>query len=65
MDSPENIGMVKLSLIFIDDNSVNVAINAPIMIVDVFRPELNNKPIIQQKTKHAMEPDKVLRPILR
>ena len=65
MDSPEKIGMDKLSLIFIDDNSVNVAIKAPIIIVDVLRPKLNNKPITQQVTKHAIEPDKVLRPILR
>ena len=64
MDSPEKIGIDKLSLIFIDDNSVNVAINAPKIIVDVFRPKLNNNPIIQQETKHAIEPDKVLRPIL-
>ena len=39
MDSPEKIGMDKLSLIFMDDNSVNVAINAPNIIVDVFRPK--------------------------
>ena len=65
MDSPEKIGMDKLSLIFMDDNSVNVAMNAPKIIVDVFRLKLNNNPIIQQLTKHAIEPDKVLRPILR
>ena len=64
MDSPEKIGIDKLSLIFIDDNSVNVAINAPKIIVDVFRPKLNSNPIMQQVTKHAIEPDKVLRPIL-
>ena len=64
MDSPEKIGMDKLSLIFINDNSVNVAIKAPKIIVDVFRPKLKNNPIIQQVTKHAIEPDKVLRPIL-
>ena len=64
MESPEKIGMDKLSLISMDDNSVNVAINAPKIIVDVFRPKLNNNPIIQQATKHAIEPDKVLRPIL-
>ena len=65
MDSPEKIGIDKLSLIFTDDNSVNVAMNAPKMMVDVFRPKLNNEPIMQQKTKHAIEPDKVLRPIFR
>ena len=65
MDNPEKIGIDKLSLIFIVDNSVNVAINAPNNIVDVFKPKLNNNPIIQQVTKHAIEPDKVLRPILR
>ena len=65
MDSPENIGIDKLSLILMDDNSVNVAINAPKITVDVFRLKLNNDPIIQQVTKHPIEPDKVLRPILR
>ena len=65
MDSPEKIGMDRLSLIFMDDNSVNVAIKAPKIIVDVFRLKLNNNPIMQQLTKHAIEPDKVLRPILR
>ena len=65
MDIPEKIGIDKLSLIFIDDNSVNVAMNAPKMIVDVSKPKLNNKPIMQQETKHAIEPDKVLRPILK
>ena len=65
MESPEKIGMDKLSLIFIDDNSVNVAIKAPKIIVDALRPKLNNNPIIQQVAKHAIEPDKVLRPILR
>ena len=65
MAIPEKIGIDKLSLIFIDDNSVNVAINAPNIIVDVFRPKLNNSPIMQQVTKHAIDPDKVFRPILR
>ena len=65
MDIPEKIGIDKLSLIFMDDNSVNVAMNAPNIIVDVFRPKLNNSPIIQEATKHAIEPDKVLRPILK
>ena len=65
MESPEKIGMDKLSLIFMDDNSVNVAINAPKIIVDVFRLWLNNSPIMQQVIKHATDPDKVLRPILR
>ena len=64
MDNPEKIGIDKLSLIFIDDNSVNVAIKAPKIIVDAFIPKLNNNPIIQQPTKHAMEPDKVFLPIL-
>ena len=64
MDSPEKIGIDKLSLIFKDDNSTNVAINEPKMMVDEFRPKLNKKPIMQQKTKHAIEPVKVLRPIL-
>ena len=48
-----------------DDNSVNVAMNAPNIIVDVFRPKLNNCPIMQQVTKHAIDPDKVFRPIFR
>ena len=48
-----------------DDNSVNVAMNAPNIIVDVIRPKLNNYPIMQQVTKHAIDPDKVLRPIFR
>ena len=65
MESPEKIGMDKLSLILIDDNSVNVAINAPNIKVDVFRLKLNNSPIIQQVIKHATDPDKVFRPILR
>ena len=65
MDNPEKIGIDRLSFIFIDDNSVKVAINAQKIIVDVFRPKLNNNPIIQQVTKHAIEPGKVLRPILR
>ena len=64
MDSPEKIGIDKLSLIFKDDTSVNVAINAPNMIVDRSILRLNNIPIVQQVTKHAIEPDKVLRPIL-
>ena len=64
MDSPEKIGIDKLSLIFIVDNSVNVAINAPRIMVDVFRLKLNNNPITQQVTKQAIDPDKVLRPIL-
>ena len=64
MDNPEKIGIDKLSLIFIDDNSTNVATNEPKMMVGEFRPKLNNKPIMQQKAKHAIEPDKVLRPIL-
>ena len=65
MDSPEKIGIDKLSLISNDDNSVNVAISAPNIMVAVFRLKLNNNPIMQQVTKHAIEPDKVLRPILR
>ena len=65
MESPEKIGMDKLSLIFMDDNSVNVAINAPNIIVDVFKLKLNNSPIMQQVIKHATDPDKVFRPILR
>ena len=65
MESPEKIGIDKLSLIFMDDNSVNAAINAPNIIVDVFRLWLNNNPIMQQVIKHATDPDKVLRPILR
>ena len=65
MENPEKIGMDKLSLIFMDDNSVNVAINAPNIIVDVFRLWLNNSPIVQQLMKHATDPDKVFRPILR
>ena len=64
MNIPEKIGIDKLSLIFKDDNSVNVAIKAPNMMVEVFRPKLNKNPIIQQVTKHAIEPDKVLLPIL-
>ena len=65
MDIPEKIGIDKLSLIFMDDNSVNVAINAPTIIVDVFRLWLSNSPIMQQVIKHATDPDKVFRPILR
>ena len=64
MDNPENIGIDRLSLIFMDDNSVNVAINAPNMIVDAVRSKLNDNPIMQLVKKHAREPDKVLRPIL-
>ena len=65
MDIHEKIGIEKLSLIFMDDNSVKVAINAPNIIVDVFRPQLNNSPMMQQVTKHAIDPDKVFRPIFR
>ena len=65
MDIPEKIGIDKLSLIFMDDSSVNVAINAPKIIVDGFRLKLNNSPIMQQVTKHAIDPDKVFRPILK
>ena len=65
MAIPEKIGIDKLSLIFIDDNSVNVAMKAPNIIVDVFILKLNNSPTIQQVTKHAIDPDKVFRPILR
>ena len=65
MESPEKIGMDRLSSIFMDDNSVNVAMNAPNTIVDVFRLWLNNSPIMQQVIKHATDPDKVFRPILR
>ena len=65
MDIPEKIGIDKLSLIFTDDNSVNVSMNAPNIMVDVFRPKLNNSPIMQQVTKHAIDPDKVFRPILK
>ena len=64
MDSPEKIGIDKLSLIFIDNNSVSVAMNAPSIMVDVLRLKLNNNPITQQVTKQAIDPDKVLRPIL-
>ena len=64
MDMPEKIGIDKLSLISMDDSSVNVAINAPKIIVDGFRLKLNNSPIMQQVTKHAIAPDKVFRPIL-
>ena len=65
MDIPEKIGIDKLSLIFMDDNSVNVAIKAPNIIVAAFKLKLNNSPIMQQVTKHAIDPDKVFRPILR
>ena len=65
MDIPEKIGIDKLSLILMDDNSVNVAINAPNIIVAAFKLKLNNSPIMQQVTKHAIDPDKVFRPILK
>ena len=65
MESPEKIGMDKLSLILMDDNSVNVAIMAPNIIVAAFKLKLNNSPIMQQVTKHAIDPDKVFRPILK
>ena len=65
MDIPEKIGIDKLSLILMDDNSVNVAIKAPNIIVAAFKLKLNNSPIMQQVIKHAKDPDKVLRPILR
>ena len=65
MDIPEKIGIDKLSLIFMDDNSVNVAIKAPNIIVAAFKLKLNNSPIMQQVTKHAIDPDKVFRPILK
>ena len=65
MDIPEKIGIDKLSLILIDDNSVNVAIKAPNIIVAAFKLKLNNSPIMQQVTKHAIDPDKVFRPILK
>ena len=42
-----------------DDNSVNVAIKAPNIIVGVFRPKLNNSQMMQQVTKHEIDPDKV------
>ena len=59
MDIPEKIGMDKLSLILMDDNSANVAMKEPKIIVDAFRLKLNNNPIMQQVTKQAIEPDKV------
>ena len=65
MDIPEKIGIDKLSLILIDDNSVNVAIKAPNIIVAAFKLKLNNSPMMQQVTKHAIDPDKVFRPILK
>ena len=65
MDNPENIGIDKLSLILIDENSVNVAINAPKTIMVLSKPKLNISPMIQQEAKHAKEPDKVFRPILK
>ena len=65
MDIPEEIGIDKLSLILMDDNSVNVAINAPNIIVAAFKLKLNNSPMMQQVTKHAIDPDKVFRPILK
>ena len=65
MNIPEKIGIDILSLILMDINSVKVAINAPNIIVDVFRPKLNNSPMMQQVTKHAIDPVKVFRPIFR
>ena len=65
MDNPENMGIDKLSLILIDENSVNVAINAPKTIMVLSKPKLNISPMIQQEAKHAKEPDKVFRPILK
>ena len=65
MDIPEKIGIDKLSLILMDDNSVNVAINAPNIIVAAFKLKLNNSPMMQQVKKHAIDPDKVFRPILK
>ena len=65
MDIPEKICIDKLSLILMDDNSVNVAINAPNIIVAAFKLKLNNSPMMQQVTKHAIDPDKVFRPILK
>ena len=65
MDIPEKIGIDKLSLILMDDNSVNAAIKAPNIIVAAFKLKLNNSPIMQQVTKHAIDPDKVFRPILK
>ena len=65
MDIPEKIGIDKLSLILMDDNSVNVAINAPNIIVAAFKLKLNNSPMMQQVTKHAIDPDKVFRPIFK
>ena len=62
---PEKIGIDKLSLILMDYNSVNVAINAPNIIVSMFKLKLNNSPIMQQVTKHAIDPDKVFLPILK
>ena len=64
MDSPEKIGIDKLSLIITNDNSVIVAMNAPTIIVVTLSSKLKKSPIMQQVTKHAIEPDKVLRPIL-
>ena len=64
MESPEKIGIDKLSLIITNDNSVMVAMNAPTIIVVTLSSKLNKSPIMQQVTKHAIEPDKVLRPIL-
>ena len=65
MDIPEKIGIDKLSLILMDDNSVNVAINAPNIIVAAFKLKLYNSPMMKQETKHAIDPDKVFRPILK
>ena len=60
MDKPDKIGIDKLSLIFLDTNSVSVAINAPTMITNKSIPKLNKDPIMQHVAKHAIEPDKVL-----
>ena len=56
------MGIEKLSLILVENNSINVAINAPKTIVIL---KLNKNPVIQHVIKHAMEPDKVLPPILK
>ena len=64
MDSPEKIGIEKLSLMLVNDNSVIVAMSAPIIIVAALSSKLNKSPTMQQVPKHAIEPDKVLRPIL-
>ena len=52
MAIPEKIGIDKLPLIFIDDNSVNVAMKAPNIIVDVFTLKLKNSPTIQLSLIH-------------